>query len=139
MDLKVDGGGLEDYVFSFRSSGTTVTPDRIRDGRPKTAGMTVVHGGVTGEYLVTLPKVGGGYPAQVVGIIPSLAFLDIAAAVTGVGVEVFYKADSYSASAGTFRLIAIRDDGTPAGEDLADNIEVHVHARFQRSNLMKQA
>lgn len=137
-DLAVDGGGLEDWVFSFRSAGGANNPDRVRDGRPYSAGISVTRA-AAGEYEVQLPLVGGGYPSQVCGIVPVLGFVSVASRVTHIGVHVDYMADSYSASTGKFRIIATKDDGTPAAEDLAATVEVHVHARFRRDTVLKQA
>ncbi len=136
--LSVDGGSLEDVVFSFRSAGGTSNPNRVRDGRPTTAQIAVTRA-AAGEYEVSLPQVGGGFPAQICGVVCQAAFVDVAAMVTNIGVHVAYKADSYSASTGKFRIIATKDDGTPAAEDLAANVEVHCHVRVQRSNKIKQA
>lgn len=136
--LATDGSGLEDTVFSFRSAGGSSNPNRVRDGRPKTAGISVTRA-AAGEYEVQLPLVGGGYPSQICGIICQLGFVDVSAFTTNIGVDVAYKADSYSASTGKFRILATKDDGSPAAEDLAANIEVHVHVRFRRDTVLKQA
>lgn len=136
--LAVDGGGLEDTVFSFRSAGGASNPNRVRDGRPYAAAIAVTRA-AAGEYEVQLPLVGGGYPSQICGVVPTLGFVDVAAMVTNIGVHVAYKADSYSSSTGKFRIIATKDDGTPAAEDLAANVEVHVHFRARRDTVLKQA
>jgi hypothetical protein len=136
-DVDVDGPGLLDIVFTFRSAGSTSNPDLVRDGLPRAPGVVVTRA-AAGEYEVTLPKVGGGYPQQVVGCICSLGCVDMTALIAAVDLKVAYKASSYSASTGKFRIMAILEDGTPAAEDLADNVEVHVHIRLQKTLGLKQ-
>lgn len=137
-ELIVDGGDLVDIVFSFRGHGTPANPpDRVRDGRPNVAGVSVTRA-AEGVYEVTLPQMGGGFPAQICGIVCQLAYISTAEMIANVALRVAYMADSYDPSDGTFSIIVVGDDGSAAVADLDDDAEIHVHARFHRPTVNAQ-
>lgn len=117
------------YAFSFRTN-TSSAPDLLRDGR---SGLSVVRTSA-GLYTVQLPK---PYPAQCIAVCPT----GLAIATGGTAdQQARYVRNSYSNSAGTFQIMLLLDDGTPAiGEAGVDDDEVHVIAVFNRRLILNQA
>lgn len=117
------------YAFSFRTN-TSSAPDRLRDGQ---SGLSVVRTS-TGLYTVSLPK---PYPAQAISIVAH--GMCVPAAGGTADQQARYVRNSYSASAGTFQIVLILDDGTPAlGEAGVDDDEIHVIAVFNRRAVLNQ-
>jgi len=129
VPTRTRGIGVEHAGFSFRCN-VTDPPDRIRDGGGNL--VTSVVRTSAGKYTVTLnhPR-----PRQLIAVIADIH--QAAAAVTKVFVKV--NVDSYSASAGTFVIETVLDDGTPAVDDNADNDVIHVIMLMQVTNTLVQA
>lgn len=122
--------GCQDAVwFAFRfQTNTGSAPSLLKDGK---AGLTVVRTSA-GLYTVQLPK---PYPAQLIACVPNFA---VATAGTA-DQQARYVRASYSATAGTFQIMLLLDDGTPAiGEAGVAADEVDCIAVFNRRAIMNQ-
>jgi hypothetical protein len=129
MEMLVEGPGLVLVSVRFRIDSTN-DPDRTVDGVPHTAQTTVVYENVGKTFTVTLPKMGGGYPAQMLACVPKVAVL--AATDTG---DIDYVVDSYDSSTGAFTLVGSVANVASA---LTDNTEVHVLCMLRKSATLAQ-
>lgn len=122
--------GMQDcvlYAFRFQTN-TSSAPTLLKDGR---AGITVVRTSA-GLYTVTLPK---PWPAQMVSCVASLA----PAAAGTADQQARYVRASYSATTGTFQIMLLLDDGTPAiGEAGVAADEVDVMCVLNRKAALNQ-
>lgn len=120
------GKGLEFVAFSFRVNGTS-DPNGIVQAGANVVDSIAYAGG---EFTVQLTK---NYARQIVAIIPKLASAD-----RTVLEDIVYKSGSYSATAGTFVLAGVTDDGDGTGtvEALQDNGVVSVIMVIQTMNIL---
>jgi hypothetical protein len=122
--------GMQDcvlYAFRFQTN-TSSAPTLLRDGK---AGVSVVRTSA-GLYTVTLPK---PWPAQMVSCIAQLA------PATGgtADQQARYVRNSYATATGTFQIMLLLDDGTPAiGEAGVAADEVDVMCVLNRRAIMNQ-
>jgi hypothetical protein len=115
------------YAFRFQTN-TSSAPSLLKDGK---AGITVTRTSA-GLYTVQLPK---PYPAQMIACVTGLA---VATAGTA-DQQARYVRASYSATAGTFQIMLLLDDGTPAiGEAGVAADEVDCVAVLNRRAIMNQ-
>lgn len=129
MEMLVEGPGLVLVSVRFRIDSTN-SPDRTVDGVPNTAQTTVVYEDTGKTFTVTLPKFGGGYPAEMIACVPKVAAL--AATDTG---DVDYKVDSYDRATGSFVLFG---SVANVASVLTDNSEVHVICMLRKSPALSQ-
>lgn len=114
-------------AFRFQTN-TSSAPTLIRDGR---YGLSVARTSA-GLYTVTLPK---PYPAQLISCVCGFA---IATGGTA-DQQARYVRNSYSPTAGTFQIMLLLDDGTPAiGEAGVAADEVDCIAVFNRRAILNQ-
>lgn len=114
-------------AFRFQTN-TSSAPSLVRDGR---YGLTVARTSA-GLYTVTLPK---PYPAQLIACVPGFA---IATGGTA-DQQARYVRNSYNATTGTFQIMLLLDDGTPAiGEAGVAADEVDCIAVFNRKAILNQ-
>ena len=140
-DLMMHGPGLVLAVGRFRIDGTN-DPDRTVDGVPNVK-QTVVDFPSTGHYTVQLPKVGGGYPQELISCVAQVAYIDD----TDAGLDeintIRYTVDSYDKATGTFTLthtVAVITDaaGSVTVGNPNDNSEVHFQAVFRNVGILAQ-
>lgn len=129
MEMLVEGPGLVLVSVRFRVDGTN-SPDRTVDGVPNTKQTTVVYEDVGKTFTVTLPKFGGGYPAEMLACVPKVAVL--AATDTG---DIDYVVDSYDRTTGAFTLVGSVANVASA---LTDNTEVHCICMLRKSAALAQ-
>lgn len=128
-DTKMLGPDMVLMCGRFRVDGTN-SPDRVVDPVPNLVQTTVAYENTGKTFTVQLPQVGGGYPQELICMIPSVAVL--AATDTG---AVDYVVDSYSPTAGTFTLVG---SVANVASVLTDNTEVHFMGVFRVSKILGQ-
>lgn len=128
-DVMTIGSGLILYAGRFRVDGTS-SPDRVVDERDNTVGTLVTYENTGKTFTVTLPKVGGGWPQELISLIPKVAVL--AATDTG---DVDYVVDSYNPATGTFTLVG---SVANVASVLTDNTEVHFMGMFRKDKILGQ-
>lgn len=128
-DVMMLGPDMVLAVGRFRVDGTS-SPDLTVDARPNVAGTTVVYEDTGKTFTVTLPKVGGGWPQEMISCIARIGAL--AATDTG---DVDYKVDSYDPTTGSFVLFGSVANVASA---LTDNSEVHFQAVLRRGKTLGQ-
>ena len=128
-DLMMLGPDMVLACGRFRVDSTN-SPDLIVDPRPNVAGTTVVYENTGKTFTITLPKVGGGWPQEMVSCIAKVSAL--AATDTG---DVDYKVDSYDPATGAFVLFGSVANVASA---LTDNSEVHFQAVLRRGKILGQ-
>lgn len=139
MEALVEGPGLVFCSVRFRIDGTS-SPDRVVDGVPRTAQTTVVYEDTDKTFTVTLPKMGGGWPQEMLACVPHVAAIDVNDAELDEVNKVQYKVDSYDPTTGAFVLLATVVTGSTASAKgaLNDNSEVHVICMLRKSGTLAQ-
>lgn len=119
--------------LKYETTGTTF--DQIVDPVFNTAKTTVTRNGV-GDYTVKLPKVGGGWPQELITMFqPHVVAKDAADAGVDEAWKAQYVMDSYSKTAGTFQILVFKVTGATvtAAADLTDEAEIHIQAMFRNA------
>lgn len=141
-EVLVQGPKLVVIAGRFRVDGTN-SPDLVVDGCPKTA-LTEVTRTDVGEFTVTLPQVGGGWPTEMISCILTVGVIDSTDAALDEIHRPRYVIDSYDPSTGAFDIMnSLSSDtsgatlGTAIGEPV-DNSEIHYVCFLRNSNDLDQ-
>lgn len=137
-EVMVAGPSLVIATGRFRIDGTS-NPDLVVDGAPSAVKTGVVRNG-EGDFTVTLPKVGGGYPQELISCDVSVAYIDA----TDAGVDEInkpgYVVGSYDPATGAFGILNVIVTGSTstAVGDPNDNSEIHFLAVLRNEKLLGQ-
>lgn len=120
------GPGVVLFGCRLKFEATGPTFDQVVDPVFNTAKTTVAINGA-GDYTVTLPKVGGGWPQELIALIPALAVNDAADAGAEEMWKVGYVKDSYNKDTGTFQILTFKTTGSTstAAANVNDEAELH--------------
>lgn len=123
--------------FKFESTGPTF--DLTVDSVPSTAKTVIARTGA-GTFDVTLPKVGGGWPQEMIACLPTISYNDATDAGVDEVNEIRYVTDSYVPSTGTFTLINVIVTGSvsTAVGDPNDEAEIHFIAMLRKDKILGQ-
>lgn len=137
-DVLAQGPELVVIGGRFRVNGTSA-PDLVVDGTPNRVAITVAYEDTGKTYTVTLPKIGGSLPQELVAITTSLAFEE---AVTAPAVDSVdkpgYVYNSYSPTTGAFVIINSKTTTGTAVAVFPDNAEIHFIAMFRNQKRLGQ-
>lgn len=139
-DILMQGPGLILLGGRFRVDGTN-SPDLVVDGRPNLVAITVAYNDSTKEYTVTIPKIGGSLPQELITCIPALAFADATAAGVDVTNVPGYVQGSYSPTTGSFVILNSQNTLSGTANTVAvfpDNAEIHFLALFRNEKRLGQ-
>lgn len=141
-DILTHGPGLVLVAGRFRIEGSSA-PDEVVDGVSNVVQTTVARTGA-GDFLVTLPKVGGGWPQEMISCVVGSAVVDATdAAVDELNIPA-YVVGSYSKTAGTFQILnSVADDTSGAViaravGDPNDESEIHFLAILRNPGILAQ-
>jgi hypothetical protein len=140
MEMLVEGPGLVLASLRFRIDGTN-SPDRVVDGVPNTVQTTVTYEDVGKTFTVTLPKMGGGYPQEMLACVCDVAYIDASDAGVDETNKVAYVVDSYDRTTGAFTLASTISSGDPYVTVVGapnDNSEIHVIMMLRKSAALAQ-
>jgi hypothetical protein len=137
-DVATLGPGLILMSGRFRVDGTN-SPDLVVDQRPNVVSTAVAYT-ATGIYDVTLPKVGGGWPQELVTVLVGTSWVDATDAAVDGTVEARYQTGTYNPATGVFRILTVGSaDGS--AKDLAvgrDNSEISFIAILRKDKILGQ-
>lgn len=137
-DILVQGPGLILLGLRFRVNGTS-QPDQVVDGRPNLVACTVVYEDVGKTYTVTLPKIGGSLPQELIACIPALAFEEGATAPAVDAVDKpGYVYNSYSPTTGAFVIVNSKTTTGTAVAAFPDNSEIHLLVMLRNEKRLGQ-